>query len=184
MKRASTFLNTILNIAMALSLSVMAILLFGNVVLRYAFNSGITWSEEMSRFLFIWLTFIGAIGAYKENQHLGMDAIIKRLPGPVKKAIYVLSSIAIFYILWLLFEGSIKTTLLNTETEAPATGLPMAYVYGIGIVASVYFAMILLYNMTRVFRDKHAIDELTRMKESEEEILEPSNQADNEMRCL
>lgn len=176
MKRVSAYLNNMLNIAMALSLSAMAILVFGNVVLRYAFNSGITWSEEMSRFLFIWLTFIGAIGAFKENQHLGMDAIIKRLPDSVKKVVYVISSIAIFYILWLLFDGSLKTTLLNTETEAPATGLPMAYIYGIGIVASVSFAVILFYHLIRVFCDKHAIDELTRMKESEEEILDPANQ--------
>ncbi|WP_437125406.1 TRAP transporter small permease subunit, partial [Geobacillus thermoleovorans] len=45
---------------MAATLAFMCILVFGNVVLRYGFNSGITWSEEMSRFLFIWMSFFGA----------------------------------------------------------------------------------------------------------------------------
>lgn len=57
MKKASRILNIILNVAIAFSLASMAILVFGNVVLRYAFNSGITWSEEMSRFLFVWMVF-------------------------------------------------------------------------------------------------------------------------------
>ena len=41
----------------------MVLMMFGNVILRYAFNSGITISEELSRFFFVWLTFIGAIVA-------------------------------------------------------------------------------------------------------------------------
>src|SRR2546423_2066887 len=45
----------------------MMILVFGNVVLRYALNSGITMSEEMSRWLFVWMTFLGAIVALKEQ---------------------------------------------------------------------------------------------------------------------
>jgi TRAP-type C4-dicarboxylate transport system permease small subunit len=43
----------------ALLLAVMVVLVFGNVVLRYAFNSGISFSEEVSRWLFVWLTFLG-----------------------------------------------------------------------------------------------------------------------------
>ena len=45
----------------ALGLAIMVVLVFGNVVLRYAFNSGITVSEEVSRWLFVWVTFLGAI---------------------------------------------------------------------------------------------------------------------------
>ena len=58
----------------------MVVLVFGNVVLRYAFNSGITVSEELSRWLFVWLTFLGAIVALKEHGHLGTDMLVGRLP--------------------------------------------------------------------------------------------------------
>ena len=61
----------------ALCLAVMVVLVFGNVVLRYGFNSGITISEELSRWLLVWLTFLGAIVAVREHTHLGVDT-----PGP------------------------------------------------------------------------------------------------------
>ena len=54
----------------------MVVMVFGNVVLRYAFNSGITVSEELSRWLFVWLTFLGAIVAIKEHGHLGTDMLV------------------------------------------------------------------------------------------------------------
>ena len=59
----------------------MVVLVFGNVVLRYAFNSGITVSEELSRWLFVWLTFLGAIVALREHGHLGTEVLVSRL-GP------------------------------------------------------------------------------------------------------
>ena len=54
-------------------LALMVILVFGNVVLRYALNSGIAVSEEVSRWLFVWMVFLGAVVALKEHGHLGTD---------------------------------------------------------------------------------------------------------------
>jgi TRAP-type C4-dicarboxylate transport system permease small subunit len=64
MKKMNDLFMKFLNIFIAAALAMMAILVFSNVVLRYVFNSGITWSEEMSRFLFIWSTFLGAIAGF------------------------------------------------------------------------------------------------------------------------
>jgi TRAP-type C4-dicarboxylate transport system permease small subunit len=61
----------LLKIAITLCLAVMVVLVFDNVVLRYGFNLGITVSEEISRWLFVWLTFLGAIVAMREHGHLG-----------------------------------------------------------------------------------------------------------------
>ena len=76
---------------MVLLLSAMVVLVFGNVVLRYAFNSGITISEEMSRWAFVWLTFLGAIVALREHAHLGTDMLVSRLPTAGKKVCLLLS---------------------------------------------------------------------------------------------
>ena len=58
---------------------IMAVLVFGNVVLRYGFNSGIVFSEEASRFMFMWLTLIGALIVMKDHGHLGMSSVVDRL---------------------------------------------------------------------------------------------------------
>lgn len=69
-----------LEFLIAAALAIMVLLVFGNVVLRYGFNSGITVSEEVSRWLFIWGTFLGAVVALREHGHLGVDMVVGRLP--------------------------------------------------------------------------------------------------------
>ncbi|TCK08053.1 UNVERIFIED_ORG: TRAP-type C4-dicarboxylate transport system permease small subunit [Anoxybacillus amylolyticus] len=160
-----------LNALMASTLAFMCILVFGNVVLRYGFNSGITWSEEMSRFLFIWMSFLGAIGALKDNDHLGVDTLVKKLPTGVKRIVFVISNAIVLYVLYLLFDGSWKITLSSVGSRAPATGLPMAFIYGTGLVVSIGMGLIILFHLYQALFRTGAIDELTRMKESEEAIM-------------
>nr|WP_085963061.1 TRAP transporter small permease [Brevibacillus massiliensis] len=148
----------------------MAILVFGNVVLRYLFNSGITWSEEMSRFLFVWLTFLGAIGALQDNEHLGVDMVVKKLSPLMKKVVFVITHVILLYVLWLVMDGSWKMTLINMDSTAPATGLPLSYVYGIGIVSSVCMAIIIVAKLYRVLFGNRAVEEIDRTGESAEEL--------------
>lgn len=74
---------------MAASLALMVVLVFTNVVLRYALNSGIAVSEELSRWLFVWLTFLGGIVALHERAHLGTDILVSRLSAGGKKSAWV-----------------------------------------------------------------------------------------------
>ena len=73
-----------LDMLSGLCLAIMVVLVFGNVVLRYTANSGITVSEELSRWLFVWLTFMGAVVALREHGHLGTDVLVSRLPAAAK----------------------------------------------------------------------------------------------------
>ena len=69
-----------LTLLMVVALALMILLVFGNVALRYGFNSGITISEEISRWLFVWLAFMGAVVALKNHNHLGTDVLVSRRP--------------------------------------------------------------------------------------------------------
>ena len=64
---------------LAAIMTAMVVLVFGNVFMRYVFNSGFTISEELSRWLFVWMTFLGAVVALRENGHLGTDFLVGRL---------------------------------------------------------------------------------------------------------
>ena len=98
----------------------MVVLVFGNVVLRYAFNSGITFSEEVSRWLFVWITFMGGVVALKENAHLGTDALVSRLSPAGKKFCLVVGHLIMIYVCWLLLLGSIDQTRINMGSAAPS----------------------------------------------------------------
>ena len=158
----------LLKMLIALCLAIMVVLVFGNVVLRYAFNSGITVSDEISRWLFVWLTFLGALVGMKEHGHLGVDSMVSKLPPFGKKVCLLLSQGLILGILWLLFSGSLEQTKINIDVQAPASGISMAYFYGVGLIFSVTAALIVLHDMYRVLAGKLQDHELVMVTESEE----------------
>lgn len=159
---------SLLNVLIALCLALMVIMVFGNVVLRYAFNSGIAASEEISRWLFVWLTFLGAIVALKENGHLGTDMLVSRLPVWGKKACLVLGHLLMLYITWLLFSGALAQVKINWDVEAPVTGAPMAIVYMAGVVFAVCAGVLLLRQTWLALSGQLSEQELVMVTESEE----------------
>lgn len=170
MNKAYKFLEKSLDFVLGTFLALMGIFIFGNVVLRYVFNSGITWAEEFSRFLFIWLIFLGAIGALKDNNHLGFTSLVQRMPPTLKKITYIVSNILVVGCLWIFFTGSLEMTMMTQHTLSPATGIPVAYMYAVGVPVSFAMLAIILLNLYKAFFIKGAIDELVVLRESEEEI--------------
>lgn len=151
-------------------LVVMGIFMFGNVVLRYFFNSGWTWAEEVSRFIFVWISFIGALLAVKDNNHLGFTSLIQRMPHGLKKLLYVFSNVIMIYVLYLFLDGSWKMTQVGMLQKAPTTGLSLGWLFGVGVIVSIGMAIIILYNTYRAIFVSGAIDALVTLKDSEEEI--------------
>ncbi|CAN7570992.1 C4-dicarboxylate ABC transporter permease [Acidovorax sp. Leaf76] len=158
-----------INLLIALALAAMVVLVFGNVVLRYVFNSGIAVSEELSRWLFVWITFLGAVAAIKENAHLGTDMLVSRLSVRGKKACMALGHVLMLYITWLFFDGSWQQMKINWDVEAPVTGASMAIFYASGVVFSVCAGFLLTLQLLRVLTGKASEDELVMVKESEEQ---------------
>ena len=159
----------LLKALIALFLAIMVVLVFGNVVLRYAFNSGITVSEEVSRWLFVWLTFLGAIVAMREHAHLGVDSLVKRLSATGKKICLIVSQLLMLYATWLLLKGSWEQTLINWDVAAPASGLSTGLFYGVGIVFAVSTGLILLNDLYRAVTGQLSEADLVMVKESEEQ---------------
>lgn len=151
-------------------LAVMVVLVFGNVVLRYAFNSGITVSEEVSRWLFVWMTFLGAIVALREHGHLGTDLLVSRLPVWGRKACLVIGHALMLYVTWLLFEGSLAQARINLEVQAPVTGASVAIFYAAGVVFAVSAAVMLVSNLLRLLAGDLRDTELVMVQESEDAV--------------
>ena len=136
-----------LEVCIALCLACMAVLVFGNVVLRYGFNSGIVFSEEISRLLFVWLTFLGTILASREHAHLGVDSLIKRLPHGARQACVLVSGVLMIVMCGLLFWGSLKQAEINLDNAMPVSGLPYASIYAAGMAAALGLIVSIFYNI-------------------------------------
>lgn len=160
----------LLRLFITLCLAGMVVLVFGNVVLRYGFNSGITVSEELSRWLFVWLTFVGAGLALRDHAHLGMDTVVSKLPPFWKKACFVVSNLLMLGCVYLFWVGSWDQTKINLDNRAPATGLSYGLFYGIGLFFCLVAAGLLIRNLYLVFSG-HAKDaDLVQVRESEDRV--------------
>lgn len=161
-------ISRLLELLIALCLAVMVVMVFGNVVLRYLFNSGIAVSEELSRWLFVWMTFLGAIVALKEHGHLGTDMLISRLPRAGKIVCLALSQALMLWVTLLLLKGSWAQSVINADVEAPVTGAPMAVVYAAGVAFSVPAALLLLVELVRTLTGRLRDEDLVMVQESED----------------
>lgn len=131
-------------------LSGMAVMVFLNVILRYAFNSGLTVSDEMARYFFVWLTFIGAVVGFREYGHMGVESLVALLGRKGRVVCMILTNIVILGVSLLFFWGTWKQLPINSSMKAPVTGLSMGWVYGIGFFTGGGCALIALERLFRL----------------------------------
>ena len=168
MGSSSQVLNRLLHGTIAICLSCMASFVFANVILRYFFHSAITWAEEASRYLFIWLIFMGAITAYKENVHLGVDTLVQKLSATNKRRLFIFNNILLAVTMGLCAHGAWQLVLLTTAQVSAALRLPLACVYAAGLICSVAMVVISLNNLYRLITRQVKDEELVMTADSED----------------
>lgn len=149
MSRISRIFFQFLDILLGLLLAIMALMVFVNVVMRYTMNSGLPLSDELSRFAFVWLTFIGAVVVYHHRQHMGMETVVAQFSRRGRLALMGLSDLLILGCAGVLTHGTWKQLPINASMSAPVSGLSMAWVYGIGLFTG---AAIIVITLERLFR--------------------------------
>lgn len=158
-----------LEVITVICLALMVVLVLGNVVLRYAFNSGIPVSEEVSRWLFVWVTFLGGTVALLERGHLGTEMLVGRLGPRGRKLCLVAGYALMLFVCVVLFMGSLTQTRLNLQVTAPSSGASLAWFYSVGLVFSVSAAVILSNELFKLLTGRLSDDELVIVKESEDQ---------------
>jgi len=163
-----------LKVFAALCLAAMIVMVFGNVVLRYAFNSGISVSDELSSWGLTWMTYSAGLVALRDHGHLGFDGILTKFPAGVQRVLLVIAHVLMIAIMGLFLHGSWQQTVINWSNAAPASGLSMAALYGIGIVFSVIAILVLLGDMIAIITGKLSH---TSGSEAEEALAEAAETA-------
>lgn len=154
-----------LEIFLVISMIVMFCLVFTNVMLRTFFNSGIDFAEEIPRFAFIWVTFIGAVLGMHKHTHLGVDMVVAALPLLGRKICWGISqvimgvcSVYMVYGTWMLHD------IIWTNTS-PVLQMSMFWVYGISYMTGTAITLICLSNLVRLFLGQVDESELIDVRE-------------------
>ena len=160
----------LLSMVMVAALALMVVMVLGNVVLRYGFNSGITVSEELSLWLFVWMTFLGSLIALRHHAHLGTDSLVSRLPVLGKKICLGASLVLMLYLCALMLVGAWKQTLINMGNTSAVMEVSMGYFYAAGVFFAVFAFLFILNDLWKLVTGQLAESELIGVTESEDEI--------------
>ena len=160
--RVEQALVRICEVALVVLLGGMTVMVFGNVVMRYGFNSGWNFSEEMSRYFFVWLTFTGAILAFRDHNHVGVETFV-RILGPVGRQVCIAATNAIILLCAaILFWGTWVQHGINASMTAPVVGLSMIYVYGITYMTGGAIALIAAIRLVQAVIGRSSAAEIAR----------------------
>lgn len=144
-------MKKITNNFIAFLLGILTVIMFLQVLFRYIFNNSLTWSEELAKFIFIWITFLGAGICFRDKIHLKVDFLNNKLPAKYKTLLEVINTILI-----TVFSGSMAVTgflwVINVSgTLSPAMGLPLNIVFYAAFPVSALFTFI--YGLIRLKKE-------------------------------
>lgn len=108
---------------------VMTLLIFGDVVLRYAFNSPIGWSDELALLFFTWLVFLGSAVGLSRRAHISIDTLVQMLPPAFRPVVAAIADFLILIILVVLIYYGILLCAITVKVPTPSLGVPVALVY-------------------------------------------------------
>jgi TRAP-type C4-dicarboxylate transport system permease small subunit len=128
----------------------MAAMVLLNVVLRYGFNSGLTFSEEMSRYFFVWLTFIGAVLTFGEHGHIGVETFVRRLGRRGRLACMAASNVIVLICAGVMFWGTWLQHDINASLTAAVVGISMIWVFGVGYFTALGLGLIAAIRLIRI----------------------------------
>lgn len=119
---------------------------------RFALGLPLSWSEEFQKFGHIWMVFLAIPIAYRRGAHIGMDAVLTRMPGAAQNGIRLLIEV-----LWLILAIAIgyytlKVMEIAQFQDSPGLGWRMDYVYSGMVIGSAYLAFIAIRRIVAFFR--------------------------------
>jgi len=160
LKSLADALTRALEVVMVICMVVMLVMVFGNVVLRLFFNTGIDLSEEIPRFAFVWMTFLGAIVGMRRRAHLGVDMLVQVLPVFGRKVCWGISqAIMLVCCLYITYGTWLQHDIIKGNAS-PVAQISMLWVFGVSYVTGVSISIICASNLLRLFAGKVAENEL------------------------
>ena len=131
MKKIDSVLNKALYWLIASLMFAMAVLIFAQVLARYAFGNSLTWSEEVGRYIFVWMSFLGMATAIREKAHVALDILLQHLTGVSKRAVVLFNGLRLLFLSGALTASGFFLVQYGMLQNSSAVRLPMHFVYAV-----------------------------------------------------
>lgn len=129
---------------------VMVCVTLAQVIFRYVIAAPLPWSEELARYCFVWIVFLGGAIGLSRGIHLGVDLLVNALPRPMQRLVDASTHLLIAAFAATVIYASLPVLNMNMFQRSPALGVQMTYIY---IAIPVSMGLIFLICAERVIRD-------------------------------
>jgi TRAP-type transport system small permease protein len=177
LKTLADALTRALEVMMVLCLVVMLVMVFGNVVLRLFWNTGIDLSEEIPRFAFVWMTFLGAVVGMRRRAHLGVDMLVQALPLLGRKICWGISQAIMLVCCLYMVYGTYLQHDIIAGNASPVAQLSMLWVFGVSYITGTAIGIICASNLLRLLWGTVREDELIDVNEEGMQDAKEAEQA-------
>ena len=132
-------------------MATIAVVIFIQVIMRYVFHNSLSWSEELARYCFIWLIYLGAGYGARYIQHIKIEAALRMYPKAVRPYIVLLGDLLVLSLaVYIVISGVQLTELqLHYGKNSPALGISMAVV---NAAPAVGFALVVVRQVQNIFK--------------------------------
>jgi len=142
-----------LEVAVSSILVALVTVTFSQVVFRYLLQAPLAWSEELARFLLMWMASLSAAYAFKTRSHFALRFVVDRFNPSVQRAIGTFVTLLVASFLVIFAYQSLRFTMEVRNMSAPATQMSMAVPYSSALVGSV---LMLYYVVVNWWQDMSA----------------------------
>jgi TRAP-type C4-dicarboxylate transport system permease small subunit len=124
-----TWIDHLARWALGILVSLMVADVFAQVLWRYAFNDPIFWADEAARYMFVWISFLGAAVAFGEKLHYGFDYLTQKFPPGFQRTVEILVGALVGLFLALCIFKGFEASIIVMEQNSPALRIRMGWVY-------------------------------------------------------
>ena len=146
----------LLNWVNASFLLVMVLVILLQVIARYAFNHALPWPEELGRFLFAWIVFLGTVSVIQADEMLNLDLIYRYIPEGAAAGLRLLVALIVFVFLLVMCKGGYELMIRQASQRSVGLEVPMGIVYFVIPFATLLMALIVLLRIVRMGRELFA----------------------------
>jgi TRAP-type transport system small permease protein len=154
MEKLDKLISKVLFYACSFLMFLMALLITSQVLSRYVVGKPLTWSEELGRYIFVWISFLGMAVAIKQGSHVALDILLKKLTGVSQKVLMVINNCLIFFFASCLTYSGYKLFELGTRQKSPTLKLPMELVYVVIPISGIILLYFVLSGTIQMFQRK------------------------------
>lgn len=154
LSRIISLLDRLFCLALILFMAEITVVIAIAVFSRYFMNAPVYWAEEVTRYSFVWATFLGAACAYRRRELVSMTVIVNALSPAVRKWVSLALEAVILAFLFLALVFGVRMALVVSPQLAVSTRISMAWLYSVVPVSAFFMLLCALDNIIRLSRNR------------------------------